>query len=153
MPGITCTAQQRTVAGGGSNQGEQDIERTTVELTSDDWQGRGDARSRSLPAAEDFNNSKALQLAMELDPEGNRTIGVVTKIDNLPPGCTLVEKMSGEQMHLRHGYFAVRNRTQEEINNGVDLKALGEAEEALFQSDPVLSMLHGAARATTAEDL
>jgi GTP-binding protein EngB required for normal cell division len=94
-----------------------------------------------IPATDDFHNSKALQLAMELDPEGQRTIGVVTKIDNLPPGSDLVRSMSGADFPLKHGYYAVRNRTQLEINEEMQLDGLKTAEEALFASDPVLQQL------------
>lgn len=94
-----------------------------------------------LPATDDFDNSKALQLAMELDPEGDRTIGVVTKIDNLPPGSEIVNHMSGDSIYLRHGFFAVRNRTQKEINEGMDMDELAHEEAELFTTDEVLKGL------------
>lgn len=38
------------------------------------------------PANTDLANSDALQLAREVDPEGIRTIGVITKIDLMDKG-------------------------------------------------------------------
>jgi hypothetical protein len=35
-----------------------------------------------IPANQDLTTSEALQMAMELDPEGNRTVGVLTKVNN-----------------------------------------------------------------------
>lgn len=141
VPGITCMAsgagrRTRTQPSGAR------IEQITTELTRR-MIGTDDETLVLvvLPATDDFHNSKALQLARELDPEGHRTIGVVTKIDNLPPGSDLVCHMSGEDIHLRHGYFAVRNRTQAEINSGTELGELEGEEAALFDSDPVLSLL------------
>ena len=136
VPGITCMASGAARPSGAS------IEQTTTALTRK-MIGTDDETLVLvvLPATDDFHNSKALQLAMELDPEGHRTIGVVTKIDNLPPGSDLVHRMSGDDIPLRHGFFAVRNRTQEEINNDVDLSELEDEEESLFESDAVLQLL------------
>ena len=39
----------------------------------------------------DLANSDALQIAREVDPEGNRTIGVVTKIDLMDEGTDALE--------------------------------------------------------------
>ena len=39
----------------------------------------------------DLANSDALQLAREVDPEGDRTIGVVTKIDLMDEGTDALE--------------------------------------------------------------
>ena len=94
-----------------------------------------------LPATDDFHNSKALKIAREEDPEGLRTIAVVTKIDNLPPGSDLVKHMSGEELSLQHGFFAVRNRTQKEVDDGMDVATLLSKEQELFETDPVLQLL------------
>jgi hypothetical protein len=94
-----------------------------------------------LPATDDFSNSKALKIAEEEDPEGKRTIGVVTKVDNLPPGSDLVKRMTDGEIDLRHGFYAVRNRTQQEVNDGIGIEELRELETKLFSTDPVLSQL------------
>lgn len=136
VPGITC------MAASGTQVSAEEIEKATTDLTR---KMIGTSEETlvlvALPATDDFHNSKALQLAMKADPEGHRTIGVVTKIDNLPPGSDVVHRMSGTDLYLRHGYFAVRNRTQQEINDGMELAELDREEELLFQSDPVLCEL------------
>lgn len=133
VPGITCNSKHADGAV---------VERQTIELT-EEMIGRSAYTLVLvvLPATEDFENSKALQLAKKLDPEGDRTIGVVTKIDNLPPGSEIVKQMSGDSLPLRHGYFAVRNRSQMEINEGMGLDELTRKETELFATDAVLKHL------------
>lgn len=130
-PGITCLSKTQL-----------DIEKTTTDLTRSMIAANDETLVLVvLPATEDFQNSKALKIAEQEDPEGLRTIGIVTKIDNLPPGSRIVEHMAGADHPLRHGYYAVRNRTQTEIDGGVTLDALAAAETSLFASHPVLSQL------------
>ena len=43
------------------------------------------------PATNDLANSDSLQLAREVDPEGDRTIGVITKIDLMDAGTDAIE--------------------------------------------------------------
>jgi len=48
-------------------------------------------------------------------PDGVRTIGVVTKVDDLPPNSDILEKIRMERdgdVHLEQGFIAVRNRTK-----------------------------------------
>ena len=43
------------------------------------------------PATNDLANSDSLQLAREVDPDGDRTIGVITKIDLMDAGTDAIE--------------------------------------------------------------
>lgn len=43
------------------------------------------------PATTDLANSDSLQFAREVDPEGDRTIGVITKIDLMDAGTDAIE--------------------------------------------------------------
>ena len=131
VPGITCLSKTQA-----------DVERRTTDLTRRMISTNEDTLVLVvLPATDDFHNSKALKIAEEEDPEGKRTIGVVTKVDNLPPGSDLAHRMSGAEIDLRHGFFAVRNRTQQEINDGVGVEAVAGLEKDLFDTDIVLSKL------------
>lgn len=130
LPGITfCSTVQ------------DDVEAQTTRLTKKYMDNENALVLCVLPATEDFHNSKALRLAEELDPNGDRTIGVVTKVDNLPPGSDLVARMAGEgegAISLKHGFFAVRNRTQTEIDEKLAIEDVVEREAELFESDAVL---------------
>ena len=46
-------------------------------------------------ANQDIANSDALKLAKEVDPTGERTIGVITKIDLMDEGTNALELLSG----------------------------------------------------------
>ena len=43
------------------------------------------------PATSDLANSDSLKLASEVDPDGDRTIGVITKIDLMDAGTDALE--------------------------------------------------------------
>jgi len=59
----------------------------------------------------DLANSDALQLAREVDPTGDRTIGVVTKIDLMDEGTDAIETLQGKVYPLKLGYFGVKCRS------------------------------------------
>lgn len=56
-----------------------------------------------LPANVDLANSDALKLALTVDPSGERTIGVVTKIDLMDEGTNAVNLIQGKVFPLRLG--------------------------------------------------
>lgn len=64
------------------------------------------------PANTDLANSDALQLAREVDPKGDRTIGVLTKIDLMDEGTDAIEMLQGKLYPLKLGYFGVKCRSQ-----------------------------------------
>ena len=53
----------------------------------------------------DLANSDGLKLAREVDPEGIRTIGVLTKIDLMDAGTDVVDILAGRVIPLRLGLF------------------------------------------------
>eukprot|EP00435_Cladocopium_sp_Y103_P070024 s91_g34.t1 len=66
-----------------------------------------------LPRA-DMSVSDALQLARQVDPNGVRSIGVITKIDIMDQGTDAVKMLRGEDIPLRLGYVGVKMRNQQE---------------------------------------
>ena len=46
----------------------------------------------------DIANSDSLQIAKEVDPEGNRTIGVCTKLDLMDKGTNAMDVLSGKRL-------------------------------------------------------
>lgn len=65
----------------------------------------------------DLANSDGLKLAREVDPEGQRTIGVLTKVDLMDEGTDVVDILAGRIIPLRLGYVPVVNRGQRDIEN------------------------------------
>ncbi|EGO22889.1 hypothetical protein SERLADRAFT_471404 [Serpula lacrymans var. lacrymans S7.9] len=67
----------------------------------------------TIPMSDDMENQLAVKLAKEADPEGERTIGILTKPDNVGPGDvskrqTWRNVLEGREHILTHGYYCVR---------------------------------------------
>ena len=63
----------------------------------------------------DLTNSDGLNLARRYDPEGKRTIGVLTKLDLMDMGTDALDIFEGKSLKLSLGYIGVVNRSQEDI--------------------------------------
>ncbi|KAL8540516.1 hypothetical protein ACS0TY_001953 [Phlomoides rotata] len=93
------------------------------------------------PANADLANSDALQMAGMADPDGYRTIGVITKLDIMDRGTDARNFLLGKVVPLRLGYVGVVNRSQEDILLNRPIKDALIAEEKFFRSRPVYSDL------------
>ncbi|GFP99441.1 dynamin-related protein 3a [Phtheirospermum japonicum] len=93
------------------------------------------------PANSDLANSDALQMAGIADPDGYRTIGVITKLDIMDRGTDARNFLLGKVIPLRLGYVGVVNRSQEDIQLSRSIKDALVAEEKFFRSRPVYSDL------------
>jgi hypothetical protein len=97
-----------------------------------------------LPAVDDFHNAEAIKVAQEVDPDGARTLGVVTKADMVPHQMNIKSKLQMEgknQVKLQLGFIAVRNRTQEECEEKLGTDVVRQRERQLFQTHPALKGL------------
>ncbi|XP_041991528.1 dynamin-related protein 3A-like [Salvia splendens] len=86
------------------------------------------------PANSDLANSDALQMAGMADPDGYRTIGVITKLDIMDRGTDARNFLLGKVIPLRLGYVGVVNRSQEDILLNRSIKDALVAEEKFFRS-------------------
>ncbi|KAI6036911.1 Dynamin central region-domain-containing protein [Pisolithus microcarpus] len=84
----------------------------------------------------DLANSDGLKLAREVDPEGTRTIGVLTKVDLMDQGTDVVDILAGRVIPLRLGYVPVVNRGQRDIDTSKSISAALEAERQFFENHP-----------------
>ncbi|KAL4588570.1 hypothetical protein LXL04_001462 [Taraxacum kok-saghyz] len=89
------------------------------------------------PANADLANSDALQIAGNADPDGYRTIGIITKLDIMDRGTDARNFLLGKVIPLRLGYVGVVNRSQEDIMFNRTIKDALAAEEKFFRSHPV----------------
>lgn len=64
------------------------------------------------PANADLATSDSIKLSSEVDPEGLRTIGVLTKLDIMDDGTDSRDVLIGESMPLKNGWVGVVNRSQ-----------------------------------------
>eukprot|EP00267_Zea_mays_P051033 XP_020403930.1 dynamin-related protein 3A isoform X4 [Zea mays] len=88
------------------------------------------------PANADLANSDALQLARLADPDGSRTIGVITKLDIMDRGTDARNFLLGNVIPLKFGYVGVVNRSQEDINFNRSVKDALAFEEKYFLTLP-----------------
>ncbi|XP_030291488.1 dynamin-1a isoform X12 [Sparus aurata] len=88
------------------------------------------------PANSDLANSDALKIAKEVDPQGMRTIGVITKLDLMDEGTDAKDILENKLLPLRRGYIGVVNRSQKDIDGRKDINAAMAAERKFFLSHP-----------------
>uniref|UniRef100_A0A8C8DUL7 Interferon-induced GTP-binding protein Mx n=1 Tax=Oryzias sinensis TaxID=183150 RepID=A0A8C8DUL7_9TELE len=88
------------------------------------------------PANSDLANSDALKIAKEVDPQGLRTIGVITKLDLMDEGTDAKDILENKLLPLRRGYIGVVNRSQKDIDGKKDINAAIAAERKFFLSHP-----------------
>nr|4UUD_D Chain D, Dynamin-1 [Homo sapiens]4UUD_K Chain K, Dynamin-1 [Homo sapiens]4UUK_D Chain D, Dynamin-1 [Homo sapiens]4UUK_K Chain K, Dynamin-1 [Homo sapiens] len=88
------------------------------------------------PANSDLANSDALKVAKEVDPQGQRTIGVITKLDLMDEGTDARDVLENKLLPLRRGYIGVVNRSQKDIDGKKDITAALAAERKFFLSHP-----------------
>lgn len=66
-----------------------------------------------ISAKNDFANQVVSSLAREFDPQGRRTLGIITKPDTLPPGsqneAAFISLARNEQVPLQLGWHVVKN--------------------------------------------
>jgi dynamin 1-like protein len=91
------------------------------------------------PANIDLANSDAIQLAMQVDPNGTRTVGVLTKLDLMDPGTDCADILMNQVVPLRRGYVAVVNRGQKDIDTDKTIRDGLQKEEQFFKKHPVYS--------------
>ncbi|XP_058069421.1 dynamin-related protein 3A-like isoform X2 [Magnolia sinica] len=89
------------------------------------------------PANSDLANSDALSMARVADPDGSRTIGVITKLDIMDRGTDARNFLLGKVIPLRLGYVGVVNRSQEDIIYNRSIKEALAYEEDFFRRKAV----------------
>ncbi|KAG5066232.1 hypothetical protein JHK86_009963 [Glycine max] len=97
------------------------------------------------PANSDLANSDALQMAGIADPDGNRTIGVITKLDIMDRGTDARNLLLGKVIPLRLGYVGVVNRCQEVYNSLADSCGIPQLAKRLNQilAQHIMAVLPG----------
>ncbi|GAA5808089.1 hypothetical protein MFLAVUS_001471 [Mucor flavus] len=88
------------------------------------------------PANSDLVNSDSLKIARQVDPEGKRTIGVLTKLDLMDAGTNALDILSGRSYPLKLGFIGVVNRSQQDILTNKPMATALEAENEFFSQHP-----------------
>ncbi|XP_033470677.2 dynamin-1-like protein isoform X2 [Epinephelus lanceolatus] len=81
----------------------------------------------------DMATSEALKLAREVDPDGRRTLAVVTKLDLMDAGTDAMDVLMGRVIPVKLGLIGVVNRSQLDINNKKSVADAIRDEHAFLQ--------------------
>lgn len=103
-----------------------------------------------VPSNVDIATTEALSMAQEVDPEGDRTIGILTKPDLVDKGTEdkVVDVVRNLVYHLKKGYMVVKCRGQQDIQEQLSLTEALEKEQAFFKEHPHFSVLLEDGKAT-----
>ena len=84
----------------------------------------------------DLANSDSLKLARSVDPQGRRTIGILTKLDLMDAGTHALDVLTGRVYPLKLGFIGVVNRSQRDIDADKCMSDALESETEFFKSHP-----------------
>ncbi|RXN19639.1 interferon-induced GTP-binding Mx3-like protein [Labeo rohita] len=89
-----------------------------------------------VPCNTDIATTEALKMAQEVDPEGKRTVAILTKPDLIDKGTekSVLAVVHNKVIPLRKGYIMVKCRGQQQIDNKIPLEEAAEMEEDFFQN-------------------
>uniref|UniRef100_A0A3Q2DW62 Interferon-induced GTP-binding protein Mx n=1 Tax=Cyprinodon variegatus TaxID=28743 RepID=A0A3Q2DW62_CYPVA len=87
-----------------------------------------------VPSNVDIATTEALHMAKQVDPAGERTLGILTKPDLVDKGTeeTVLKTVHNEVIPLKKGYMIVKCRGQKEITEKLSLTEAIEREKAFF---------------------
>jgi len=97
-----------------------------------------------VPANVDIHNTEILQAAEEVDPDGVRTQGIITKLDLIDEGAegSVLEILLNRKKPLKLGYHAVKCRGQKELNEKVSITEGNNKEKQFFETSEFWSRTH-----------
>ena len=91
-----------------------------------------------MQAREDIEADVALDLCKDFDKKGERTIGVLTKVDLMNKGNSIINYLNNnisKDLMLKYGYYGVKNRSKDEMLEK-DIHAGFQDEINFFNNDP-----------------
>uniref|UniRef100_A0A1I8ACI8 dynamin GTPase n=1 Tax=Steinernema glaseri TaxID=37863 RepID=A0A1I8ACI8_9BILA len=96
------------------------------------------------PANQDFATSEPLKIAREVDPDGGRTLAVLTKLDLMDHGTDAMDVLLGRVFPVKLGIIGVVNRSQADIVNKKKISECINDEQAfLLRKYPTLAQKNG----------
>ncbi|XP_056161793.1 phragmoplastin DRP1E isoform X2 [Syzygium oleosum] len=88
------------------------------------------------PANQDIATSDAIKLAREMFSSGERTFGVLTKLDLMDKGTNALDVLEGRSYRLQFPWVGIVNRSQADINKNVDMIIARRKEREYFATSP-----------------
>ena len=81
----------------------------------------------------DIENSAGVMIAKRADPEQIRTIGVLTRMDDPKSKEKGISMLEGDDLPLKLGWVGLKNRSSEDIKNGVTIQEARDNEIQFFK--------------------
>ncbi|XP_030634837.1 interferon-induced GTP-binding protein Mx-like [Chanos chanos] len=96
-----------------------------------------------VPCNVDIATTEALRMAQGVDPDGSRTLAILTKPDLVDKGAEtdILQIIEGKVVPLKKGYIMVRCRGQSDINEQISLEEATRLETEFFRSHSHFSYL------------
>ncbi|XP_027660192.2 interferon-induced GTP-binding protein Mx-like isoform X1 [Falco biarmicus] len=103
-----------------------------------------------VPCNVDIATTEALKMAQEVDPSGERTLGILTKPDLVDKGTeeSIINIIQNKVIPLKKGYMIVKCRGQQDIHNKLALATAIQQERIFFKTHKYFSILLDEGRAT-----
>ncbi|KAJ8246702.1 hypothetical protein GJAV_G00254460 [Gymnothorax javanicus] len=103
-----------------------------------------------VPCNVDIATTEALRMAQEVDPEGKRTLAILTKPDLVDKGTekNVLDIIRNQVIPLSKGYIVVKCRGQKQINDKVSLAEATRIERDFFRRHEYFSGLLREEKAT-----
>ncbi|XP_075029031.1 interferon-induced GTP-binding protein Mx-like isoform X2 [Calonectris borealis] len=103
-----------------------------------------------VPCNVDIATTEALKMAQEVDPSGERTLGILTKPDLVDRGTeeSIIKIIRNLVIPLKKGYMVVKCRGQQDIHNRMALATAIQQERKFFETHKHFSILMDEGRAT-----
>ncbi|KAK2817922.1 hypothetical protein Q7C36_021855 [Tachysurus vachellii] len=104
-----------------------------------------------VPCNVDIATTEALRMAQGVDPNGTRTLAILTKPDLVDKGAEadILQVMQGKVVPLKKGYIMVRCRGQSDINENIPLSEATRQETEFFKNHSHFSYLLEEQKVTT----
>ncbi|CAG2205063.1 dynamin-1-like protein isoform X3 [Mytilus edulis] len=111
----------------------EDIEDQIIELSHKYITNPNSIILAVTAANTDMATSESLKLAKDIDPDGRRTLAVITKLDLMDHGTDAMEALCGRVIPVKLGIIGVVNRSQADINHRKDMKDAMTDEASFLQ--------------------
>lgn len=130
LPGITKIVKDE-------DDNEQNVEERLKNMTRKYIESHQTTVLAVSAADNDLSNSDAISISREKDKDMERTIGVLTKIDKCEDKDAKEEikkNLKNQGLQMKHGWFGLKCRSSDEIENGISIKESIEIEAQFFSS-------------------
>uniref|UniRef100_A0AAR2K4I6 Interferon-induced GTP-binding protein Mx n=1 Tax=Pygocentrus nattereri TaxID=42514 RepID=A0AAR2K4I6_PYGNA len=103
-----------------------------------------------VPCNVDIATTEALRMAQEVDPEGKRTLAILTKPDLVDRGAekTILDVVRNQVIPLSKGYIIVKCRGQKQIDEKISPEEATRVERDFFKRHEFFSCLLNEEKAT-----